>query len=226
MVKNGYLITIEGISGVGKTIIGKELTQLLEIDIGNVIFLGNFQTNKDSLLVQEINKYLSKDRFLRLNWERETALLIAELLERIEEDVIVALSNGVTIIYECYINAIIAYQSARLCECNAIFKKYDNYVEYTRKIVAPFFKYVPEPDIQIFVNCSKNIIKKRLIKRDNRKYSLKDQKLQENINISYSKLYNDIHNILTIDTSRFSKEELLNYVKALYREEIKNKIKL
>ncbi|KKM21042.1 MAG: Thymidylate kinase [Candidatus Anoxychlamydiales bacterium] len=220
------LITIEGVAGVGKTTAGRYLLKLFQKDEIIVKFLGNFEPiERESLLSEAIRRLIDKDRFLRIGWERETALLIAELLESIEEDVIPALISNKIVIYECYYAAILAYQSARL-------KEYPRYqscsneelLNHTEKLISPFFKEIPIQKYTILLTCSQDILRKRNEQRDQKPYNEEDEILSKRIYKMFLFLMERINNCVIIDTTNFKeKKDLYAYLNSIYNQ-IKNNL--
>jgi len=216
-----YLITIEGRSGVGKTTLGNIIESILKNAKKQYERIGGFETtNKDSFLIKAINELIKKDRFIRTNWYRETSLLLAEFLERIYEDVLPALNDGKSVIFECYYESLVVYQSARLSE-DPKFQNwsYKQLLQYVTSIITPYLLDLPSPDIIFFVTLSNETeLKERLIKRDSRAYSNRDTFLQRKIEEMYSHVLENNINVIRLDTSILSEEQEKQFVEKVLKE--------
>ena len=195
----------------------RKLVEILQKHgINNVVHLGGFETTGiSSPLIEAIRKMIEKNRFMREPWFKETALLLAEFLERVYDDVLPALNKGKVIIFECYYESLIVYQAARLAEEKRFRNwKDEHLLEYVRSIVDPFCLDVPPPDIIFYLKISNDEeIKRRLARRNNREYSEEDDELQKRIESIYELLLKHKAHVVEIDTAKTKLNEEEKIVK-------------
>jgi dTMP kinase len=108
MGNRGLLIAFEGIDGSGKT------TQAMRL-VGNVMSSGNELViyTKEPTDGPEGQRLRESARTGRLPPEEELALFIADRRRHVDEVILPALENGITVVVDRYYPSNVAYQGAR-----------------------------------------------------------------------------------------------------------------
>jgi len=167
--KKGKLISIEGISGAGKSSVFKNV-QLAMKDLGyDTIFSGGYKKKKKKKqtgdgLEKFMIELIKKDPFIRLPWLSETHLLFAYLTLHIDKIIKPSLSEGKIIFYEHYLHSIKVYQLARAME--------ENILNEAEKVLEPMISYnnvelgIIEPNIHIYLETKPQIAIERYENRE------------------------------------------------------------
>lgn len=186
MTKKGKLITIEGISGCGKTTLLKYLNE----KYNNVLCLGGYDIrDSSSELTKLCNKLCKQKVYFDLPLMCEFHFFLSELLYDVEKQVIPALKLGKTVIYDNYVTSILAVESAI-----AIFSLKSNameYVEYFKNTVDKLIKMktIVQADFTVLIDTNVDITIERLKNRGTYKNNYKTLiKLQRKILENYYSL--------------------------------------
>ncbi len=202
------LISIEGISGVGKSTLARNLSSQLD-PAKRPLVVGGFEvTETSSVITQFCRDLVTQQRFMGLPWIAEIHLLLSELAHDIEIQVIPALANKQTVIFDGYFDSLIAFQFARLTQIEGSSEKREYLtaqVMEMKKILA-----APEPEITFFLTGDGNRIAKRLVERDNLLFTPEHSNLQKLINNEYLNIFRRVRDrqILTINTDQQSSSEI------------------
>lgn len=208
----GRLIAVEGLSCSGKSTIINILKDKLKYKEENFLFCGGFDIDQSSSVLTILcNELAQQTTFLRINYIAEFHLLIAEMLNEIFEKVIPALNDGKIVLYNNYIDSIIAFEKGIYSDE----KEFKKYIAKTIKSLIKQYK-IPRPDYTVFVNCSIQTTIKRLKQRDGYK--------DENANLIQSNIYKEylkilpqntifINNETTKENLNLNIEELLNFLR-------------
>jgi thymidylate kinase len=200
-MNKGILITIEGVTGVGKSFFAEKMYYKLNQEKNtSVKRFGGFIKDSDDDL-PEITKFLQEQ--MKTNWQIglpwlcETTLLVAEQAFNIENRIQKLYNDGHLILYENYNDALIAYQLMR-----------GNSLDIDNKILMKILTDLidlqycpfnfPKPDYTIYISAPLEITFERLTKRNPRPPSKSDKKMMEIIVENYIKLYEDNPNIIRI----------------------------
>ena len=188
--RTGILLSIEGMSGSGKTSTSIALKKMLEKNKHTVLLLGGFEIHTySSPITRFCRELVQKNRFVGLPWNSEIYLLIAELLFDIEQLVKPALIQGQIVIFDGYWDSLIAYESARIKLLEPERSKVA--IEYINSIINTIFTFqtIPQPDYTVYLDCDLMDTKIRLENRDNLPVSAKDLELQMEIDRQYSLVF-------------------------------------
>lgn len=199
--RNGILVTIEGISGSGKTALSNALRNEFESLGCEVLLLGGFEVHPySSPITVFCRELVTTNRFVGLPWTSETHLLIAELLFDVERLVKPALDNGKIVIYDGYWDALLAFQSARIQLQQS--SKGLSAIYYLKKVIEMIFPFetIPMPDCTIYIKCDVAKAKLRLEQRDLMPVTPEHLALQIEIARQYDSIFVG-REILVIDNS-------------------------
>ena len=188
--RTGILLSIEGMSGSGKTSTSIALKKVLEKNKHKVLLLGGFEIHTySSPITRFCRELVQNNRFVGLPWNSEIHLLIAELLFDIEQLVKPALIQGQIVIFDGYWDSLIAYESARIKLLEP--KRSKVAIEYINSIINKVFTFqtIPQPDYTVYLDCDLMDTKIRLENRDNLPVSAKDLELQMEIDRQYSLVF-------------------------------------
>ncbi len=205
--QTGILMTIEGISGAGKTSTSIALKKVLEKNNRTVLLLGGFEIHTySSPITRFCRELVQSNRFVGLPWNSEIHLLISELLFDIEQMVKPALIQGQIVIFDGYWDSLIAYESARIKLLEP--ERSKAAIEYINSIINNIFTFqtIPLPDYTVYIDCDLMDSKIRLENRDNLPVSEKDLELQKEIERQYSLVFEG-RTIIRIKNDIFSNQQ-------------------
>lgn len=164
---NGILVSLEGISGSGKTYFITELRKEMR-DI-NFTFLSEIMDQNNDGLYKQISAALrySNDMFFRGGLPRsETFLLLALKMCDYETSIAAALDAGAVVVEDRSIDSIAVYQSIMLCP-----ERSDLRADTASEIYTLAVRWRRPPDITFLIEDDFNTSIKRAQKRDKRIYS-------------------------------------------------------
>jgi len=197
----GFLISVEGISGAGKTSFANALAKEYELLDQKVIQLGGFEIHSySSPLTIFCRDLVTSSRFVGLPWMAEIHLLIAELLFDVECLLVPALKEGRIVVFDGYWDSLVAFQSARIKVQHPEISS--SAVEYLQKSLDLLFSFrpIPLPDCTIYLTCDIEKTKERLEARDTLPVTIEEIRLQKEIARQYDGLFRN-RDILRIDNS-------------------------
>lgn len=193
---SGLLVSLEGISGVGKTYYEKLLHKSLQNE--KVLFLSEITDRTGSNLDNKIITTLksTKSKFFDSGFPlTETFLLLALKMFDYENIIRDALDKNYIVIENRSIDTIAIYQAILLCS--------DNGQEILTKMINIFdlaARYRKVPDITFLLVDDFNVSVKRAENRDNYKYTKKELYVLK-------KAY-ELYNTISLDSQRISKIDL------------------
>lgn len=208
--KYGKLVTLEGISGIGKTTYFTELKKTLKND--NIIFNDEICDKKHEGINRDIFKILSSkgSRFFdNGNPKLETLLICGKQVNDEENFVIPQLKKGKTIISDrgfdtlCILEGIIYSKKYKLDEEKTIMNLYNS-----------ISKICVVPDITIVFTGDFNNSIARAEKRDGQKYTKKEIDILKKSDIWFkkiSKIFN--RKIYEINIDNKEKNDIINEIK-------------
>lgn len=197
---NGILLAVEGISGAGKTTLCNALKERLSGSNRQVLLLGGFEVHTHSSPVTIfVRELVTSDRFIGFPWMSEVHLLFAELLFDIERLVEPALNTGAVVIFDGYVDALLAYQHARFKESGDKTFAGNEYLEKLMDLTRTFHS-LPAPDCTVYLRCEVSETKARLERRDKMAVGPELLELQQEIARRYEMILAN-REILVIDNN-------------------------
>lgn len=204
----GKLLSLEGISGTGKTFYRKQL----EKNIGNkenILFIKEiFNEAQDGLNKKIFSAlYHTEDRFFDMGVPlTETMLLLSRSMYKYESTIRQALEDGKTVIEDRSIDTIALYQAILIAQKNG-----GNPLEIAEKIYsfAGSFRQLPQKTFLLYGNPDLAI--SRAEKRDGMPYKPDEIKLLKTVDKFYS-IYADIHpeRFIKLDISKEDSEQIVH----------------
>jgi len=215
------LVAIEGISGSGKSFIIKYFIERYRNEL-KIIKLGGYKESTN-IFSGFLNSLLMENLFFRLPWPSETFLLLSELLYNYES--FKDLDDSDTIIlYEHYVDSIMAYQAARAIEEN-ISLPIEGILRYLHNLIFNInLPLIKSPDLVIHLKVTPQIARNRIKNRDNILLDAKDLKFLVTVNKAYKKYYSLFkpNSLIIIDGSQFIQktiEEIFKFVNLNFRKQ-------
>lgn len=203
----GKLLSLEGISGTGKTFYREQL----EKSIGNkenILFIKEIFNEVQEGLNKKIFSalYHTEDRFFNMGVPlTETMLLLSRSMYKYESIIRQALEEGKTVIEDRSIDTIALYQAILIAQKNG-----GNPLEIAEKIYsfAGTFRQLPEKTFLLYGNPDLAI--SRAEKRDGIPYKPDEIKLLKAVDKFYS-IYADTHpeRIIKLDISKENTNQIL-----------------
>ncbi len=190
--RHGRLITVEGVTGVGKSTLFRRLRSTSRAT-RDLIFAGGYFGQQPSTsafhgdLLSSIRRQLRRDEFLRLDWRVECLVLQAELLLADGFLVRPALESGKTILYEHHQHSILVYQAARLVE-SGVYKSVARGLKSIISATAPFAR-AATPDVTVFLDFDSADAAVRAARRDKRRVTKRARIFNELVAAGYHDLY-------------------------------------
>jgi len=206
----GILVAIEGISGAGKTEFSIALEQGGRALGHDVLLLGGFVVRPySSPLTAFIRNLVTTNRFIDFPWLAETHLIIAEMLYDIHALVRPAIASGKVVIYDSYIDSLIAFQTARLLLQDLVNTNLPP--DYASRLMKTLLDsgHVPTADCTIYLKCAFSKAKARLEVRDRMPVSPTDFDLLEEIARQYDLLYSGKQTLILDSTEDKTSPELV-----------------
>ena len=206
----GRLLSLEGISGTGKTFYREQLEKNLK-DKENIIFIKEIFNEAQEGLNKKIFDalYHTEDRFFNMGVPlTETMLLLSRSMYKYESTIRQALESGKTVIEDRSIDTIALYQAILIAQKNG-----GNPLEIADKIYsfAGNFRRLPQ---QTFLLCGNpDLAISRAEKRDGIPYKPDEVKLLKAVDKFYS-IYADNHpeRFIKIDISKEDSNQILNKI--------------
>jgi len=177
------IIAIEGISGVGKSTLAQHLQRgLAEHGVAAEISGGLQTASPENFVTVELRRRLKDDRFLRLQWETETACLALEMWMRVRE---LQEQGADWVLYENYEAALWAFQLARAAEENV---PEDSSGDFLRRIDSAFV--VPPALGTVYLQAPGDGLRKRLEGRGDTQapYGANEEQLQASVEEMYEEM--------------------------------------
>ncbi|MBM3331800.1 hypothetical protein FJY68_08120 [candidate division WOR-3 bacterium] len=201
----GRLITIEGVTGAGKSYFTRHLAKRLRgVHHMPVTILGGFgdqEVKEDqlphiTLFVRQLMRV--GGRFLGLPWLCETTLLLAEQAFYVETYLLPALRSGNVVLYVSYNDALVAYQLMRGASTG---RTQDSLLRVLKQLIDLQFDpfHYPKQNLTVYVSAPDGTCFQRLLERDHRPVSAKDKKVIRLIKANYAKLYESRKYVVLID---------------------------
>lgn len=204
----GKLLSLEGISGTGKTFYRKQL----EKNIGNkenILFIKEIFNEAQEGLNKKIFSalYHTEDRFFDMGVPlTETMLLLSRSMYKYESTIRQALEDGKTVIEDRSIDTIALYQAILIAQKNG-----GNPLEIAEKIYsfAGSFRQLPQKTFLLYGNPDLAI--SRAEKRDGMPYKPDEIKLLKTVDKFYS-IYADINpeRFIKLDISKEDSEQIVH----------------
>lgn len=167
-----------------------------------ILLLGGFEIHSySSPITSFMRELVAKRHFIGLPWAVECHLLLAEMLYDIEMLVKPALSSGQTVLYDSYLDSIIAFQSARaLMHMPA---QSDSAIAYLKQVMQMSIDAArtPTADCTIYVMCESDRAKTRMEQRDGMPVTAADLALEVAIARQYNILFSG-RDVLVVDNTR------------------------
>lgn len=208
--KKGRLITLEGISGIGKTTYFSELKKILKDN--NIIFNDEICDKKHEGINSDIFKILSSKNsrfFDNGNPKLETLLICGKQVNDEESFVIPQMKKGKTIISDrgfdtlCILEGIIYSKKYKLDEEKAIMDMYNS-----------ISKICVVPDITIVFTGNFDTAIARAEKRDGQKYTKKEMNILKSSDIWFKKISKIFdRNIYVINIDNKEKNDIIKEIK-------------
>lgn len=204
----GKLLSLEGISGTGKTFYRRKLEDLVE-DKDNVIFVKEVFDEVQEGLNKKIFSalYHTEDRFFNMGVPlTETMLLLSRSMYKYESSIKEALEQGKTVIEDRGIDTIAIYQAILIAQKNG-----GNPLDIAEKIYsfAANFRRLPEKTFLLYGN--PEIAISRAEARDKLPYKKEEVQLLKAVEKFYS-IYADIHSerFVKLNISQEDQNQILN----------------
>lgn len=203
----GKLLSLEGISGTGKTFYRKQLEKNIS-NKENILFIKEIFNEAQEGLNKKIFSalYHTEDRFFDMGVPlTETMLLLSRSMYKYESTIRQALEDGKTVIEDRSIDTIALYQAILIAQKNG-----GNPLEIAEKIYsfAGSFRQLPQKTFLLYGNSDLAI--RRAEKRDGMRYKPDEIKLLKTVDKFYS-IYADIHpeRFIKLDISKADSEQIV-----------------
>lgn len=212
----GKLLSLEGISGTGKTFYREQLEKSIS-DKENILFVKEIFNEVQEGLNKKIFSalYHTEDRFFNMGVPlTETMLLLSRSMYKYESTIRRALEDGKTVIEDRSIDTIALYQAILIAQKNG-----GNPLEIAEKIYsfASSFRKLPERTFLLYGNPDLAI--SRAEKRDGIPYKPDEIKLLKAVDKFYS-IYADTHpeRFIKLDISKENSNQILREMQNVIEE--------
>ena len=170
MSVRGHLISLEGVTGAGKSTLSDQLRKLLPSRFASAGgYRGKIASpnpfHRDQL--RAIRRQVARDEFLRLDWGVECLVLQAELLLGNQAIVAPSLARGVVVLYEHHQDSIYVYQAARLVE-GKVERSVATALSRVKRVLLPFAD-AESPVATLYLDVDPIEAARRAAMRDGRK---------------------------------------------------------
>ena len=213
---NGRLLSLERISGTGKTFYREQLEKSIK-NRDDVLFVKEIFNEAQEGLNKKIFSalYHTKDRFFNMGVPlTETMLLLSRSMYKYESTIKKALESGKTVIEDRSIDTIALYQAILIAQKNG-----GNPLEIAEKIYsfAGSFRRLPEKTFLLYGNPDLAI--SRAEKRDGIPYKPDEAKLLKAVDKFYL-IYADIHpeRFIKLDIGKENSEQILHRMQDVIEE--------
>ena len=186
----GRLISLEGVTGAGKSTLSDRLRQTLPLSFasgggyrGKIASPNPF--HRDQL--RAIRRQVARDEFLRLDWDVECLVIQAELLLGNGAIVAPALTRGAVVLYEHHQDSIYVYQAARLVEVDAE-RSVATALKRVKRVLQPFAA-AAVPAATLYLDVDPVEAARRAAKRDGRHLTKAAVAFNEYVHEAYDCLY-------------------------------------
>ena len=168
MLKNGYLVSFEGLDGVGKSTVSRRVFEKLREKLEKVHYITEFTQSPIGKYFRE--ELMRRDRYLRMKLKipsglTETMLFITELYWKTELEIVPKLRAGYLVISDRHIDSAIACQIPKILEDYHQPEDYEEVEDLYLNWLIECCKYVRKPDLTIFLYSSEEERKRRLMSR-------------------------------------------------------------